>query len=786
MSTTPSRLGKYELRKLLGRGSTGEVWKGFDLETRSDVAVKLLHPDLLQTDPNFMATFMTEWQSICSLHHSNIVRVREVNISRPSTSSGTTPYIVMDYIQGQSLADYIQRTSRVGNFPPVSAIVYLFTRVGEAIDYAHEQGNVHGNIKPANILLDSSNTLHFSGGEPLLTDFGSINLPGNRATSSPFYFSPEQVKGQDIAPTSDIYALGVILYEMCTGVLPFHDESHAAIMMHHINTLPTPPVLINPNVPTPLSEVILRAMAKDPHTRFSTASDLATAIAEACSIEPHVALNKTQTPVQDGHYHPTSGPLSSPLSQMQPADNMTTILGVSGPRISSQHPAYPRQNLPVTWPAGERVSSHTSGRLPGIPLQSPVIDSGTSSAHQLPSFPLHVQTSGKLVTPSMKLYASPSPVPSPTPTPVPIKSLKFRSTNVLSPMVMIAALLLLLLVVGSLAASLLLRSSSQPGTLSSSSSVAGHAFFQDDALGHNDILRVELQNIPAPPQGKRYFAWLQNVTGQTVPLGPLSVQNGAARLLYLGDSNHSNLVTTTQGVVVTLENAGNTTPPAPSTHRVYQASFAVAAVQYIRHILYMQPGFPANTSLSGGLFETLGGINDKSGSIVDSLRGGDSALALRQAIRIIELIDGSAYARSSGDLPPSLQDMLALPVGLISSPTQPGYIDTLAGQVNKVKQTAGNNMELRQHAQNVSNALVDLSDWAQKMRSYDIQILKASNLKDPAIANVALELNQLAQNAYTGRTIPPNQGPLPIVGSAGAYQAYVECQYMATLDIKKV
>ena len=777
MSTNPSRLGKYELRKLLGRGSTGEVWKGFDLQSRSDVAVKLLHPDLLQTDPNFMTTFMKEWQSISSLHHPNIVQVHEVNISRPSTSSGTTPYIVMDYIEGQTLADYIQHTSRVGNFPPVSALVYLFTSLGQAIDHAHEQGILHGNIRPTNILLDSANTRHMSSGEPLLTDFGGTNLPGNRTTSSPSYLSPEQVKGDSAEPGSDIYALGVILYEMCTGVLPFHDESHVAIMMHHINTLPTPPGLINPNLPPALSEVILRAMAKDLHTRFVTASAMAAAIAEACSVEPHLELNKT--PVGEVHYYPTSGPLHSPLTHIQPAGNMTTILGVSEPvrHISSQHAAPAGPHTPVTRFAGEMVSSRTSGRLPGMPLQS-----DESTVHRPPVSQLQTQTSGKLAVPSMVLPAPPSTSPVLTG-----DSLKFRSNNVLSPMVMLVALLLLLLVVGSLAASSLLRSPGQQTTLPSSSSIVGHAFFQDDALGHDDILRIEMQNMPAAPQGERYYAWFQNTAGHAVPLGPLTVQNGTTSLLYAGDSNHTNLLATIEGVLVTLENDGKTTPLAPSTRKVYQASFAAASLQYIKHILYIQPGFPIETSPIAGLFETVSGINDKAGSIVDSLQGGrDVALALRQATRIIEMIDGSQYARSSGDLPPSLPDMLALPVGLISSPTQPGYIATLAGQVDKVRQTAGDNTQLRQHAQNVSYALADLSDWIQRMRSYDVQILKATNLSDPAIISAALQLKQLAQDAYTGHTIPPNQGPLPILGSAGAYQAYVECQYLATLDIKKV
>jgi hypothetical protein len=129
---------------------------------------------------------------------------------------------------------------------------------------------------------------------------------------------------------------------------------------------------------------------------------------------------------------------------------------------------------------------------------------------------------------------------------------------------------------------------------------------------------------------------------------------------------------------------------------------------------------------------------------------------------------------------------LSAPVGLISSSAQMGYIDTLAAQVDKIIQTAGDNAELRHHAQNISNALLDLRDWIQKMHDYDEQILKATNLSDPGVLRVALQLKQLAADSYTGRTIPPNPGPLPILGSAGAYQASVECQYMATLDIKKI
>ena len=752
MSTTPRRLGKYELQNLLGHGSIGEVWKGFDVQTRLDVAVKLLHPDLLQNDPNFITRFMKEWEAIAALHHPNIVHVREVDVSRPSEASNeTTPYIVMDYIEGQTtLAEVIQRTSRVGTFPPVSDIVYLFTCIGAAVDYAHEQHIVHNNIKPSNILLDVKNSAHSKDGEPMLTDFGIAHLPGNQNNVSTLYISPEQVKGEEPNRRSDIYALGVILYEICTGVLPFHGESNMAIMMHHLNTLPTSPMLINPNIPLALSEVILRAMAKDPKTRFATASLLARAIAEACSLEqlPQMTLNNNQVAHEERLFYTARGALPVPATQVyQPANGMTSILGVSQPLpgISSKHSAFPGQDKHV------------------LPSQS------------LPN------NSIVIPTPTLKL-----PATSVVSSAMPADELKIRSKISLSPLVLsIIGLLLLLLVVGSLGASLFFRSAS---TVPPSGAPIGHVFFQDDAFGQNDMLRIEMQNIPNPQQDKRYVAWLQNTTGVAIPLGPLTVHNGVASLFYAGNAQHSNLLAVMQAVFVTVENAGNKTLATPSLNaKVYQATFPAASFQYIQHVLYRMPGYPADSSLISGLFETIKSTNDKAVSIVDSVQvTGDHALAQRQAIRIINMLDGTQFAKSSGDLPAALHNLLLVPVGLLSSPTQPGYFDTLTGEVNKILQSGGNNAELRQHAQNVINALTDLKDWVQKMRIYDAQILKAANIADPAVVKLALQLKQLAQDAYIGRTIPPNGGPSTAPGSAGAYQAYVECQYMAALDIKKV
>src|ERR1700680_2780747 len=178
MSTEPlRRLGKYELQERLGQGGMAEVWRALDTELKRHVAIKLLHANL-QADPDFVARFQPEAQAIASLRHPNIVQIHDFQVSLPPESATPTPYMVMAYIEGQTLADYIADTSSQGKIPSPIEIVNIFTSISQAVDYAHQKGMIHRDIKPSNILLDRHNTERNPMGEPILTDFGLARLLG--------------------------------------------------------------------------------------------------------------------------------------------------------------------------------------------------------------------------------------------------------------------------------------------------------------------------------------------------------------------------------------------------------------------------------------------------------------------------------------------------------------------------------------------------------------------------------------------------------------------------------
>ncbi len=315
MSTNPRQLGKYELRERLGSGGMAEVWKSFDTQLHRYVAIKILHANL-QNDPEFMTRFVREARAIASLHHPNIVQIYDFQTVNPSESSNSLAYMVMDYVEGQTLAEYLRHSSGLGKSLSATDIVNLFASISRAIDYAHRHDMIHRDIKPANILLDKRNTTNNPMGEPILSDFGIAKLIGVASGTvtgtwlgTPMYTSPEQAQGQPGNERSDIYSLGIILYEICTGVQPFRGETITAIAMQHITTTPTAPDLVNPDIPPALSKVILRCLAKDPAARFSSASALTAAVAEALNV-PIPADMRAALSSEDGTYPMGAGHIS--------------------------------------------------------------------------------------------------------------------------------------------------------------------------------------------------------------------------------------------------------------------------------------------------------------------------------------------------------------------------------------------------------------------------------------------------------------------------------------------
>jgi formylglycine-generating enzyme required for sulfatase activity len=263
-------LGEYFVFERIGTGSMAEVYKALQPSMDRLVGIKILSP-ALSHDPQFVARFKREVQIVASLEHPHILPVIDFG-----EREGTF-YLVMRYVGGGTLHDLIQQ----GPLEPPLVLRYL-SEIGEAIDYAHQQRVVHRDIKPRNVLLDQQ-------GRPFLADFGlarligagNITHSGVEMIGTPHYMSPEQARGQHVDGRSDLYALGVMLYQMLTGRVPFEADSTVGIVMKHIES-PVPTVTENwPMLPEALNPVVAKAMSKQPDDRFQTAHELTQAVAEA-------------------------------------------------------------------------------------------------------------------------------------------------------------------------------------------------------------------------------------------------------------------------------------------------------------------------------------------------------------------------------------------------------------------------------------------------------------------------------------------------------------------------
>ncbi len=309
--TTPQTFGRYEIKEQLGRGGMASVFRAFDPRFKRDVAVKVLPRELLLDDPQFRARFEREAETIAALEHPAIVPVYDFGEEEGQ------PYLVMRLMTGGSLADRIAQ----GPMPAAEA-ARILRRMGAALDRAHEAGIVHRDLKPGNILFDQY-------GEAYLADFGIVRLKqaGGTLTATggmvgtPAYMSPEQIQGKQLDGRTDIYALGIIVFEMLTGKKPYDAETPAMMLVKQI-TEPMPRVLeVNPDLPPGCEYVITRATAKEADGRFDKAGEMADTLASALQgqmfdLPPtQAAVTQVATPVVD----PTVVVPPPPATQSAPA-----------------------------------------------------------------------------------------------------------------------------------------------------------------------------------------------------------------------------------------------------------------------------------------------------------------------------------------------------------------------------------------------------------------------------------------------------------------------------------
>ena len=269
-------LGKVHIEGLIARGGMAEVYTGTH-ESYGQVAVKVMR-GLLERDSDQLARFQREAEVIEELRHPNIVRMFEYDVVDES------PYLVMEYIPGPSLAIYLKKLHDRKQRLPIGLVAQILKSIASALDYAHSKGIVHRDIKPANVLLRShaepvllEKTLPLAV-EPVLTDFGLVRLldstmhtTAGSVSGTPAYMSPEQARGEKVDKRTDIYSLGIMLYEMLAGVIPFQSDTTFGMLMQHINE-PPPPIQ---GISSDLQILIERALAKKPGDRYESAGALA-------------------------------------------------------------------------------------------------------------------------------------------------------------------------------------------------------------------------------------------------------------------------------------------------------------------------------------------------------------------------------------------------------------------------------------------------------------------------------------------------------------------------------
>jgi serine/threonine protein kinase len=328
------QLANYRIEKLIGRGGMAKVYLGWDIRLQRSVAVKVIDDRFLD-DPNYTERFLREARTMATWQHMNIPLVYHVGEDKGKL------FFAMEYIRGQNLAQLLSQRLAIGTLLPFTEVLRIGWAIAKALDYAHQKGVIHRDVTPSNVILSED-------GRVVLMDFGLaldvIQGTQGRVFGTPHYIAPEQARNSaEAVMQTDLYSMGVMLYEMLTGVTPFNDPSPIALALKHINDEPSPPRNINPHLSLEVDAVLLKALDKKPSERYQSGQALMEALEEA--------LNR-----EEGESQPATLAELPDEPNDSPAETLAEIPAVKAPEPQLEDP------LPTHERAGKEVNKSVTAR----------------------------------------------------------------------------------------------------------------------------------------------------------------------------------------------------------------------------------------------------------------------------------------------------------------------------------------------------------------------------------------------------------------------------------------
>lgn len=710
-------VGKVRIEKAIAKGGMAEVYLGTHLTLDRPVAVKVMH-SFVEADPELQARFEREAKVVAGLRHPNIVHIFDYD-----TADGH-PYIVMEYLQGVSLAAFLRELHGRNQRLQPAQVARLLVTIAGALDYAHEKGVVHRDIKPGNIILHTK-TSDVSmeqpiteQAEPVLTDFGLVRIAQaatqtatGAVSGTPAYMSPEQAQGLRVDHRSDIYSLGVVLYEMVAGRVPFEADTSWTLIFKHINE--PPPVIAG--VQPAVQKVIEGALAKNPELRYQSARALAADYIDAIGLGAEASTMRMSLPTSLVRQTGPQGPMTAtPLH--------TANLDAPVPGTVGQAPG-------SNW---ARLASFV-----GVTILALALGGFLFSRFLTPGQPTAIPTT---IAQSTQEPTEEHGTEHPT-----------QDANVVAPI-----------------------ESLEP---------VGLVRFQD-GTAPADALTISTESMPLPPEGSRYEVWLiEDDAEQRISIGTLSFgPEDRGSLIYV-DGAGRNLIGQYSAIEITIEPDPDSNPNS-SNNVAFSVRLPESGLTHVRHLLSSFNPTPNQIGLAHGLNANTRLLTEFAAQMLTAFETGNDAEVLLQAERMLSIVVGNKSPDyRDWDANGAIEDP-GDGFGLLQNDDQVGYIQGTFTHADLVLTSPDATENMLTHGEHVKASALNVSDWTAQLRTQLLAILE--NPSSPDREATIRQAVALANQIRTGLDINGNENIEPIAGEGGAMTAYEHAYYMADMLILPV